>query len=88
MYDPINDTIYPQNGFCTFGDGANNQGWISEYNEIEDMFCSCDTYTSRVQGGRLWYANPFYLATINNLQETISKTDNDILQIKYTLVSE
>ena len=89
IYDPVNDTTYVQNGCCPFVDGNNNAGYICEYNDDEDMFCQCDTYWEKAypNPSYLFFGSPFYLATINNLQSPISKTDSDILQVKYTLTA-
>lgn len=75
IYDYINDTLYPTNGILHV---------LSFYNENTDSFDVTNTgsHYPKQDGG---YTNPLYLATINNLPEQITKTDNDIMNIEYTL---
>lgn len=74
VYDSVNDTVYPTNGyknnvnFTMYGyDGdTNSMEWVQS-----DAAYACN--------------NPLYLATINNLGTPVTKTNAQTMQVTYTL---
>lgn len=94
VYNAVTKTRYIQNGtpYCIFGSW--NHTHRAEFDVDSDMFLpsasNYDYYTGSdgVAARDVFYTNPLYLATINNLETPVSKTDSDILNVKYTLVVE
>lgn len=69
MYDRVNDTIYPTNG------RVDNTRSFSYERLARNRFYS---------NGRV-YRNPLYLATINNLDEPVTKTAQQTMKVTYTV---
>ena len=75
IYDRINDTVYPNNGYIPYN--------------YEYVPLTYDTFSnSLVHGSRYstyMYSNPLYLATINNLNSPVTKTAAQTMKVTYTL---
>lgn len=77
IYDPVNETDYITNGFYYHTNG------YKQYDDSADGFIGWNNYDAN--DDTIPFSNPLYLATISNLQEPVTKTDSDILQLKYVL---
>lgn len=90
LLDPVTGVSKVINGTGKILDGLQSKMYCAEWNPDDDMFVR-NTYApaNPADGNKLCaYFNPLYLATINNLDTPQTKTDSDILQVTYTLVSE
>lgn len=75
VWDKVNSTEYPQNVKLPY---------YTEYQSSDGYFAP---YCFDINGMRT-FSNPLHLVTINNLNTTVTKTDTDMLMVKYTLVAE
>lgn len=75
IYDTVSKTIYPTNGAMQYGTSAA----VRAYNDQVDALC-----TDLTQGGEL-FKNPLYLATINNLDNAVTKDSTQTMKVIYTL---
>lgn len=83
--DLTNSTNYKTNGYVEMYERYLDEAgsYSSEYDcNLRTIAIESSNNDNRV------FANPLYLATVNNLQTSIAKTDEDILQVKYTLTAE
>lgn len=79
ILDPVNKTMKPINCFNYYGGSADSANGINgqNYNSYYKAFMPH------------WIAaNPFYLATINNLSEPVYKTDSQTMKVIYTLTRQ
>lgn len=77
IYNIQNDTILPNNG-----------AFAINYNVGQNLYydSSCDImYSRRYNESMLIRNNPLYLATINNLENPVSKTAAQTMKVTYTL---
>lgn len=77
LYDTESRTIYPTNASLS-GDAISNLQ-VRAYNDNADAF-----YTKLDTGGGL-YKNPLLLATINNLDNPVTKDSTQTMKVIYTL---
>lgn len=87
IYDSVNHTLYPMNigSFIkNYASGSTMFGFCG-YNETEDVMASASTFKYGSNNGVCMMLNPMYLATINNLQTTVSKTNEDSMSVTYIL---
>lgn len=75
IYDTVNKTIYPTNGAMQNGTSAA----VRAYNDQVDAL-----YTDLTQGLEL-FKNPLYLATVNNLDNPVTKDSTQTMKVIYTL---
>jgi len=85
LWDEINNTKYPMNisAPLTYISGGNysiGYGYHEQIDAIGTMPC-LDYYNGKICVGK----NPLYLATINNLQDMVTKTNEDSMVVTYTL---
>lgn len=74
VYDTVNDTSYITNGIASESSYA-TPGFANENNQL---------LLNGDSSGHL-YRNPLYLATINNLDNTVVKTTSDTMKVIYTV---
>ena len=77
FYDTTNDTIYPTNGAFNTSYNTGYQYW---YEPTMDVI-----YNRQYNDGIPVASNPLYLATINNLDNTVTKTAAQTMKVTYTL---
>ena len=77
IYDIDNDTLYPTNGSFSVSYSTGYQYW---YDETTDVI-----YNRQYNDGMPVSSNPLYLATINNLDNTVTKTAAQTMKVTYTL---
>lgn len=77
VYDPVADTVYPTNARWDLSYG---QGRYTMYDESSNM------HVWRGYDSSIGLFNPpWYLATINNLQNAVTKTAAQTMKVTYTL---
>lgn len=89
IWDSVNETMYPINLSTLLLDLENSAGGYRGfscvgYHEGMDAFSSIPG-RERYGGWCQAFNNPMYLATINNLDESIQKTNEDTMVVTYTL---
>jgi len=84
MIDLINETIYPTN--------SSTDGSYGDYVHNDTLDCIMYTLGNISQypynlspSSKYLYKNPLYLATINNLQESVTKQNTQTMKVTYTL---
>lgn len=77
IYDPVNDTVYPTNGERPYRE-------ISFYDSNLDALFAHNWYYSTFETEQI-NNHPHYLATINNLSSTVTKTAAQNMKVTYTL---
>ena len=84
IYDTVTQTDYPTNGSMLMYSGSTwiNQGFITDnYNANQGIMVSQNVYSDKIS----LYKNPLYLATVYNLDNTLTKTASQTMKITYTL---
>lgn len=82
FYDMINETWYPTNAaYANMQVGSYNKQYDCLFGNNVDprILTPADAWGVRV------YKNPLYLATINNLQESVTKQNTQTMKVTYTL---
>ena len=82
MFDLVNGTAYPTNGIS-------EEFYVGSYNKQYDCFFANTADPLQLTLPDAWgirvYKNPLYLATINNLQESVTKQNTQTMKVTYTL---
>jgi hypothetical protein len=86
VYDAVNDTVYPTNAIVD----DNRSFFISAGNGV--AYTDKETglvFTRRhITSGMGCYYNPCFLATINNIQQPVTKNATQTMKVTYTLTEE
>lgn len=84
MIDLINETIYPTNSYvdANYGDYVHNDTLDCIMHTIGNISQSPHNLSPN---SKYLYKNPLYLATINNLQESVTKQNTQTMKVTYTL---
>lgn len=81
--DLVNETIYPTNAY--FG----NYAWMyAHHDDYLDAITSVSSSRGRASLNKdyiQYIKNPLYLATINNLQDSVTKQNTQTMKVTYTL---
>lgn len=82
IYDIVNGTVYKTNGSVLSGVGVssvgNNRFLFSDY---------YNTISSKYSFTQM-FRNPLYLATVNNLDNVLTKTSSETMKVTYTITRE
>ena len=84
IFDSINETIYPINMNTLLYTSSYNGTSYLGYHDNNDIIASLPA-RERFGGSINVIHNPMYLATINNLNEPVQKTNEDTMSVTYTL---
>lgn len=80
--DMVNETCYPTNAVANVYD-------IGQYNKQSDCFFGNSVDPFIMDIGTSWavrmWKNPLYLATINNLKDSVTKQNTQTMKVTYTL---
>lgn len=80
VYDSVNDTLYPTN--AVIGDGSFLNSANNSHSYVDE---ESGLIFSRYSSSNFVYYNPCFLATINNLDNTVTKDPTQTMKITYTL---
>lgn len=83
VYDAVNDTIYPTNGYC-----GSEGFFISASSQVPYVDEETGLVFTRSLSNIKCYYNPCFLATINNIDQPVTKNPTQTMKVTYTLTEE